>query len=211
MDDEIGIVEQEYAHFDDTDSRVSVPQYMREIIAEFTTLARRSPDINQRSGVSLRVSIANYETMLSAAFKRSLRHNEPASPRVSDLPALVASTTGKIEMESVEEGREFRVIEDLVKKAVLNTFGRYYQPRQFADLTDLFEEGLTIECGSDKSSTDYLHGYAGIGEAAELIKDIEQSEEAAAIASALEFILEGLHLNRRLNCDRVGGQYIYSG
>ncbi|MXY46781.1 MAG: magnesium chelatase [Chloroflexi bacterium] len=211
LDDEIGIVEQEYAHFDDTDSRVSVPQYMREIIAEFTTLARRSPDINQRSGVSLRVSIANYETMLSAAFKRSLRHNELASPRVSDLPALVASTTGKIEMESVEEGREFRVIEDLVKKAVLNTFGRYYQPRQFADLTDLFEEGLTIECGSDKSSMDYLHGYAGMGEAADLIKDIEQSEEASAIASAVEFILEGLHLNRRLNCDRVGGQYIYSG
>ncbi|MYC05763.1 MAG: magnesium chelatase [Chloroflexi bacterium] len=211
LDDEIGIVEQEYAHFDDTGSRVSVPRYMREIIAEFTALARRSPDINQRSGVSLRVSIANYETMLSSAFKRSLRHNEPASPRVSDLPALVASTTGKIEMESVEEGREFRVIEDLVKKAVLNTFGRYYQPRQFADLTDLFEEGLTIECGSDKSSADYLSGYAGMGEAAELIKEIEQSEEAAAIASAVEFILEGLHLNRRLNCDRVGGQYIYSG
>ena len=211
LDDEIGIIEQEYAQFDDTDSRVSVPQYMREIIAEFTALARRSPDINQRSGVSLRVSIANYETMLSAAFKRSLRHNEPAAPRVSDLPALVASTTGKIEMESVEEGREFRVIEDLVKKAVLNTFGRYYQPRQFAELTDLFEEGLTIECGSDKSSTDYLNGYAGMGEAAELIKEIEQSEEAAAIASAVEFILEGLHLNRRLNCDRVGGQYIYSG
>ncbi len=211
LDDEVGIVEQEYAHFDDTGSRVSVPQYMREIIAEFTALARRSPDINQRSGVSLRVSIANYETMLSAAFKRSLRHNEPASPRVSDLPALVASTTGKIEMESVEEGREFRVIEDLVKKAVLNTFGRYYQPRQFADLTDLFEEGLTIECGSDKSSADYLSGYAGMGEAAELIKEIEQSEEAAAIASAVEFILEGLHLNRRLNCDRVGGQHIYSG
>ena len=211
LDDEIGIMEQEYARFDDTSSRVSVPQYMREIIAEFTALARRSPDINQRSGVSLRVSIANYETMLSAAFKRSLRHNEPASPRVSDLPALVASTTGKIEMESVEEGREFRVIEDLVKKAVLNTFGRYYQPRQFADLTDLFEEGLTIECGSDKSSADYLHGYAGMGEAADLIKDIEQSEEEAAIASAVEFILEGLHLNRRLNCDRVGGEYIYSG
>ena len=211
LDDEIGIIEQEYAQFDDTGSRVSVPQYMREIIAEFTALARRSPDINQRSGVSLRVSIANYETMLSAAFKRSLRHNEPASPRVSDLPALIASTTGKIEMESVEEGREFRVIEDLVKKAVLNTFGRYYQPRQFAELTDLFEEGLTIECGSDKSSADYLNGYAGMGEAAELIKEIEQSEDAAAIASAVEFILEGLHLNRRLNCDRVGGQYIYSG
>ena len=160
LDDEIGIVEQEFSNFEDTQSRVRVPEYMKEVIAEITSLARRSPDINQRSGVSLRVSIANYETMLSAAFKRSLRHNEPASPRVSDLPAIVASTTGKIEMESVEEGREYRVIDDLVKKAVLNVFGQYYQARQFADLTELFEEGLTIETGNDKPSSEYLTGYA---------------------------------------------------
>lgn len=211
LEDEIGIVEQEYTHFEDTHSRVRVPRYMSEIIAEITALARRSPDINQRSGVSLRVSIANYETILSAAFKRSLRHDEPASPRVSDLPSIVASTTGKIEMESVEEGREYRVIEDLVKKAVLNTFGRYYQARQFADLTEQFEEGLLMETGSDKPSSEYMGGYANMGEAADLIKEIEQSEEPAAIASALEFVLEGLHLNRRLNCDRVGDQYIYSG
>ena len=211
LDEEIDIVEQEYANFEDTHSSVKVPHYMKEIVAEITALARRSPDINQRSGVSLRVSIANYETILSAAFKRSLRHGEPASPRVSDLPAIVASTTGKIEMESVEEGRELRVIDDLVKKAVLNTFGRYYQARQFADLTQQFEEGLTIETGSDVPSSDYLSSYAHMGEATELIKDIEESEDAAAIASAVEFILEGLHLNRRLNCDRVGGQYIYSG
>ena len=211
LDEEMGIVEQEYSHFDDTHSRVRVPGYMKEVIAEVTALARRSPDINQRSGVSLRVSIANYETILSAAFKRSLRHNEPASPRVSDLPAIVASTTGKIEMESVEEGREYKVIDDLVKKAVLNTFGRYYQARQFADLTERFEDGLLIETGNDKPSSDYMSGFAGMGEACELIKEIEQSDEPAAIASAVEFILEGLHLNRRLNCDRVGGQYIYSG
>ncbi len=211
LDDEIGIVEQEYSNFEDTQNRVRVPGYMKEVIAEITSLARRSPDINQRSGVSLRVSIANYETMLSAAFKRSLRHNEPASPRVSDLPSIMASTTGKIEMESVEEGREYRVIDDLVKKAVLNVFGQYYQARQFADLTERFEEGLTIETGNDKPSSEYLTGYTDMGDAAELIREIEQSEEAAAIASAVEFILEGLHLNRRLNCDRVGGQYIYSG
>ena len=211
LDDEIGIVEQEFSNFEDTQSRVRVPEYMKEVIAEITSLARRSPDINQRSGVSLRVSIANYETMLSAAFKRSLRHDEPASPRVSDLPSIVASTTGKIEMESVEEGREYRVIDDLVKKAVLNVFGQYYQARQFADLTERFEDGLTIETGNDKPSSDYLTGYADMGDAAELIKEIEQSDEAPAIASAVEFVLEGLHLNRRLNCDRVGGQYIYSG
>ena len=210
LDEEIGIIEQEYNRFEDTQSRVKTPRYMKEIIAEFTALARRSPDVNQRSGVSLRVSISNYETILSAAFKRSLRHKEAASPRISDLSAIVASTTGKIELESVEEGREFRVIEDLVKKSVLNTFGRYYQARQFSDLTERFEDGLIVETGSDIPSAQYAHAYANIGEAARLIKRIEKSEEPAAVASAIEFVLEGLHLNRRLNCDRAGGQYIYS-
>ena len=210
LDEEIGIMEQEYNRFDDTQRSVETPRYMKEIIAEFTALARRSPDVNQRSGVSLRVSISNYETILSAAFKRSLRHKEAASPRISDLSAIVASTTGKIELESVEEGREFRVIEDLVKKSVLNIFGRYYQARQFSDLTERFEDGLVVETGSDIPSAQYAHAYANIGEAAALIKAIEQSEEPAAVASAIEFVLEGLHLNRRLNCDREGGQYIYS-
>ena len=211
LDEEIRIVEQECARFEDADSLVATPRYMKEIIAEFTALARRSPDVNQRSGVSLRVSIANYETMAAAAFKRALRHGEPASPRVSDLAAITASTTGKIELESVEEGREFKVIEDLVKKAVLNVFGKYYRARQFGGLTERFEEGLVMETGSDLPSSRYAQAYADMGDAAALIKRVEPSEDPAALASAIEFVLEGLHLNRRLNCDRQGGLAVYSG
>ena len=92
---EIDIVEQEYSNFPDTSKKVAVPEYMKEVIAEITALARRSPEINQRSGVSVRVSISNYETLLGKAFKRSLRMKEPASPRISDLPAIVASHHGQ--------------------------------------------------------------------------------------------------------------------
>ena len=129
---------------------------MKEVIAEVTALARRSPEINQRSGVSLRVSIANYETLLGNAFKRSLRQREPASPRVSDLRVIVPSTSGKIELESVEEGREFKVVEDLIKKAVLNVFGQYYSAKEFDDLIARFEEGLVVEAGGATPSADYV-------------------------------------------------------
>ncbi|MDA0770498.1 MAG: magnesium chelatase [SAR202 cluster bacterium Casp-Chloro-G4] len=207
---EMGIVEQEYTRFDDTSEQVTVPDYMKELVAEITALARRSPDVNQRSGVSLRVSIANYETVLSSAFKRSLKHKEKAAPRVSDLPAIVASTLGKLEMESVEEGREFKVVEELTKKAVLNTFGRHFKPRDFEDLVAKFEEGFTLETGSDIPSSDYVKNLPQIGEASKLIKRIEPSEDPAAIASAMEFILEGLHLNRRINRDQSGGHMIYT-
>ncbi len=211
LEQEIQIVEQEYIRFPDSEKQVTVPQYMKEIVVEITSLARRSPEINQRSGVSLRVSIANYETLLSSAFKRGLRHREPASPRVSDLPSLVASTTGKIELESVEEGREAKVVEDLVKKAVLNVFGRYYNAREFDSLVARFEQGLVFETGGDIPSSAYVKKLPQLGNLAELVKRIEPSNEPQAIASAVEFILEGLHLNRRLNRDRVAGKFVYRG
>ena len=208
---EIQIMEQEHTTFEDSAQSVNVPQYMKEVIAEITTLARRSPEINQRSGVSLRVSIANYETVIGSAFKRSLRLHEKASPRVSDLPAIVASTNGKVEMESVEEGREFKVVDGLVKKAVQNTFGRYYSPREFSAVLTRFEEGLAIETGAGVPSNDYAEKLPQMANMREMLNRIEESDDPAAVASAVEFILEGLYLNRRLNRDQTGGHIIYSG
>ena len=208
---EIQIMEQEHTTFDDSAQLVNVPHYMKEVIAEITSLARRSPEINQRSGVSLRVSIANYETVIGSAFKRSLRLGESASPRISDLPAIVASTNGKVEMESVEEGREFKVVDGLVKKAVQNTFGRYFSPREFSAVLTRFEEGLAIETGTHVSSGNYAEKLPQMANMREMVNRIEESDDPAAIASAVEFVLEGLYLNRRLNRDQTGGHIIYSG
>jgi hypothetical protein len=80
---------------------------MAEVVAELSQLARQSPHLNQRSGVSVRLTIANYETLVANATRRALRNGESeAVPRVSDLQALVSSTQGKVEIESLEEGRE---------------------------------------------------------------------------------------------------------
>ena len=208
---EIEIMEQEHTRFDDSADAVDVPQYMKEVVAEITSLARRSPEINQRSGVSLRVSIANYETIIGSAFKRSLRLGESASPRVSDLPSIVASTNGKVEMESVEEGREFKVVDGLVKKAVQNTFSRYFSPREFDAVLMRFEEGLTVEAGTETPSTSYVERLPQMANMNEMVTRIEPSGEPQAVASAIEFILEGLYLNRRLNRDQTAGHIVFSG
>ena len=87
--------------------RVTVPDYMTEIVATLSHLARSSPHINQRSGVSVRFTITNHEVMVANATRRALRHGEKdVAPRVSDLEALPASMMGKIEIESLEEGRD---------------------------------------------------------------------------------------------------------
>ena len=80
---------------------VIVPAYMQEVLGEMTQLARRSPRLNQRSGVSVRLTIANYETLVANALRRALRTGESVVvPRVSDLAALLPSTQGKIEVEA---------------------------------------------------------------------------------------------------------------
>ena len=117
IEEEIDIMEQERNLFPDED-KVYVPSFMTEIVAEVTARARGSNEINQRSGVSVRVSISNYETLISNALRRSIRLGESiACPRVSDLPYLIASLGGKIELETFGEGREDRLVEDLTKRA----------------------------------------------------------------------------------------------
>ena len=203
IEHEMDIMEQERARFPNEGS-VQVPDYMREVIAELTSLARRSSDINQRSGVSVRVSIANYETLISNALRRSIRLGEDTvSPRVTDLPFLVASFSGKVELETFEEGREARIMEDLAKRAVLNVFNRRFNPDDLEELVYHFEGGAAVETGSALPSAHYAA-------LAELIPSLKQAVDALGggesretAASGVEFVLEGLHLNRRLNCDRT--------
>jgi len=116
---EMDIMEQERGIFRDEEYDTLVPSYMREIVAEATHLARKSPEISQRSGVSVRVSVANYENMLSSALRRAIRlHERQVSPRISDLTAMVQSTGGKIELETVGDRDEEKVIDKLLQKAV---------------------------------------------------------------------------------------------
>ena len=211
-EDEVQIMEQERVTFADMEEQVAVPGFMKDIVAEVTSLARRSGDINQRSGVSVRVSIANYESIISNAYKRALRFGEgKVVPRISDLAAIVPSTMGKIELETMEDGREEKVLEDITKRAVLNIFGRYVDMEEMEGIVESFEEGMVVETGSDRPSMEYVSLLGEVEAFDEPIRRLGADNTHGIIASAMEFILEGLHLKRRLNKDRVGGRYHYSG
>ncbi len=210
VEDEIKIVDQEAAKPTEVGYRVVVPPYMKELIGEVTSLARRSPDINQRSGVSVRVSICNYENMVSNAVRRAIRlGEETAVPRITDLQYILASTAGKLELESIEEGRETRVLDELIKKASLTTFSRYFTVQEFDPVIRKFEEGAVVETSHTMPSKDYIKKMREVSGLAESIRRLEAEESPASIASAMEFIFEGLHLSRRLNRDKIEGTYRY--
>src|SRR5262249_21504611 len=137
---EISIMEQESTAFEDGELEISVPTYMKEALAELTHLARQNPDISQPSGLSVRVRICTDENVISNAVRRSIRLREKqVVPRVSDFPAVIASTAGKIELETVGDTKEDRVIDKMIQGAVLNTFNRYFDVTDFDDLFEGFE------------------------------------------------------------------------
>ncbi|MCA1830113.1 MAG: sigma 54-interacting transcriptional regulator [Actinobacteria bacterium] len=208
--DEIEIMEQE-SKPPAPGIAVSVPPFIAEVIAEFTHQLRRSPHVNQRSGVSVRFSIGGLETIRASAVRRAIRTGEEeAVPRLSDLPAVISSSMGRVEFESFEEGREPEILDQLARKAVLDVFRRRLGGFDFASLLSSFDGGGTVDTGDLVPSADLLKQLGDVP--GSLLKRLGVSHESPALAaSAFEFALEGLHLSRRLNKARTATGARYGG
>jgi magnesium chelatase subunit I len=208
--DEITIIKQEHHDYAGTGIKTFVPPYMEEIIAEITQLSRKNPDINQRSGVSVRVSIMNYETIVSNAVRRAVLSGEKlAVPRISDLPYISASMGSKIELEGFEENKEGKIIEDLARQAVLNIFNRHFSTSQMEHPAAQFKNGFGIEVSDMMPAKKYTANLQKYSALADAVKKIAKSEQPEILASAVEFILEGLYVNNKLNKTRSAGKNIY--
>jgi len=213
VETEMQIVQQEARPASIGDVAVTYPSFMEEIVAEISHSARANANVSQRSGVSVRVSVSNQELLAANAVRRGLRAGETAvAPRVSDLDALVASTAGKIEIESVDDGREGVVFEQILRGSVLQVFKRRVSGDKTREVVAAFEAGAVANTGEDVSSADLLAFAAQVPELRTLAVTLGDGDESpAAVASAVEFVLEGLHLAKRLNKDSHGGRAVYRG
>jgi len=185
---------------------VVLPRFMSEIIEEVVRLARHSPHVSQASGVSVRTSIANAETVTSNAERRAIVSGEKhIVPRVCDLNFLVASCRGKIEMTLAEEdGAEDKLIQSIVGEAVKNVFNRIADMDDYETITQQFQGNLTFPSGDDISAEEFVANMKlvkGLPQAAtRLAKEMElDPNDNAVLASVSEFILEGLYVNNRLS------------
>ena len=199
---------------DPTGVAVTVPSFMTRIVVALTRAARSSSHVSQRSGVSVRLSISNTETMVANSVRRTLRAgSDHAVPRVTDLEALTSSTSGKVEIETLEEGREAEILERLVHSAVLSVFKDSVPPDLHRAVVDAFDEDLVVDVGDDVADTDYAGLLATVpaltAPVQALLADDEAAESPAMVASAVELVLEGLHLSKRLNKDAQGPRAQY--
>jgi magnesium chelatase subunit I len=213
---EVEIIHQEARPASTAGVDVRVPAFMDEVIATFSHLARASNNISQRSGVSVRLSVSNHEIMVANAVRRALRAGDSVvSPRVSDLEALAASTSGKVEVEVLEDGREGAILDHLVKSAVLQVYKRMATPTTVSveavnEVLAAFESGVIAHTGDDVTSTQLVSLLEEVPSLRSVVNVFTGGDESpAVVASAVEFALEGLHLSKRLNKDSSGPRATY--
>jgi magnesium chelatase subunit I len=192
---------------------VRVPGFMKEVLAELTAELRRSPHVNHRSGVSVRYSIGALETLAAAAVRRAARAGEPeAVPRPCDLPAVLEASLGRVEFDTLEEGREEEILVRALASAILKVYRRRLSGYDWGPIVTRFGEGFTAHTTDLMPASELLDQFGELPGLARLLSRLGIEEESpGAAASALEFALEGLHFSRRLNKDSRGrvGAYVY--
>ena len=212
IEEEIAIVEQEAPMAERSDLPIRIPQFLKEIVAHLTMEARTSSEINQASGVSVRVTINNYETLVSNAEKRAVRTGEPEIvPRLSDLPSVAASTIGKIELEYAGEDKGAGdLVERLISRAIVKVWDTYLTLESCERIVSHFEAGWGVEVSDRMRADEYQEGLRQIPGLQEVVaRLVGPVESPGLLAAATELVLEGLHLHQKLNRDREGGRSSY--
>lgn len=186
---------------------VEIPRYVHEVIEEMVRLARNSPHISQQSGVSVRTSISALEVVVANAERRAVLCDEPAIvPRVSDLGHVLAACRGKIElMLSEDENAEDKLVRALVGEAIKNTAEDYVELHDLEDVIAGFLGGkMNVEVGDDMPAAEVIDNTRRVRglhrSAASVCRQTEADPgNPLHLASAIEFVLEALHVNDRLS------------
>jgi magnesium chelatase subunit I len=218
LHDELMLIAQESAVlWSDTDHAAPlVPSHLLEVLGRFARAVRDAPQVDQRSGVSARFAIAAVETVAAAAVRRAaLVHEDAAVARICDLPAVIPASRGKVEFDDADEGREFEVLEHLLRRAIVETYRSRLAGMDLRPLQDRFDGGLTVSTGDTVAAQDLLTQLGPVPVLSGLLDRLEpdgvgEGPTAIGVAAAvLEFALEGLYLNRRLAKDSDGTRTVY--
>ncbi len=194
-----------------SEPKIVVPNFIEEIIEEITNQARSSHLINQKSGVSARLSIANYETAVSSARRRSLYLGEESGVvRVTDLGNLFTSSSGKIELDPYRDEAitEYQVIMKLIDLATKTVFEEHFPPKKyskdFEEITKQVYSAQKLEISDSMPASEYKNILKVVPGIWELLHESKLDIDDRLLASGIEFILEGLVSLKKLSRRRLG-------
>lgn len=208
----IRIVDQESEVELDGEFPVTVPYFMKEVCQQITVQARKSKYVDQQSGVSARLSIANYRTMVSSARQRGILLGEvPAVPRISDLGHLYTSSLGKLELDLMgsHQMTERQVLDGIIAEAISAVFDEYVTEHGLDEISEIFSKGMRIEVGDMVPSSQYAEILKRVPQVWEKAFEVNASENEAVRASCVEFVLAGLYARDRISRAQHHGQTTY--
>ena len=218
LEDELSMVAQEAAVLWDGSPHAAplVPSHLLDVVGRFARAVRDAPQVDQRSGVSARFAIAAVETVAASAVRRAAITGEAAAvARIADLASVVPASLGKVEFDDADEGREFEVLEHLLRRAIAETSRARLAGLDLRPLQEKFDAGLLVESGDTVSADRLLSQIGSVPGLSELLERLEPDgvgEGPAAVgvaASVVEFALEGLYLNKRLAKESSGNRTVY--
>ena len=191
---------------------IDIPEFMQKVNEELTIQARSSKQINQKSGVSTRFSITNYEVLGASALKRALVKKESvAVARPSDFGNVFSSALGKIELDPYrdESVTEYHILSRLIERAFEKVFSEYFdlesQEEKLSELTREILSAGQIEVSDTMASESYKEILKKVPSLFDFVRDLNLDQESAKMASAIEFVLEGLVGLKKLGRRKSGG------
>jgi magnesium chelatase subunit I len=203
---EIGkkITQQEARLKESQKSTITVNDIAQNLIEQIAVEARKSEYIDAKSGVSARLTISAYETLVAAAERRSILNNESSAvTRIGDFVGVIPAITGKVELvyEGEQEGPGI-VAQNLVSKAIRTQFIEYFpdpdkyrkqkEKSPYKQITTWFSDGHTIDLLHDMKQADFektLHSVPGLPD---LVKAFHKNKDKATQLFLMEFALHGL-------------------
>ncbi|MEM1269421.1 MAG: magnesium chelatase [Bacteroidota bacterium] len=216
----VQITQQEAWQDRDGDVDVIVPHFFRETIEQIAFEARKSEYIDQKSGVSVRLTRSALENLLSAAERRALVNGEAETTvRISDLTHVEPAITGKVELvyEGEQEGAQ-NVARLLIGRAVKSIFLNYFpDPSQkgdgrqpYAKVLAWFASGNRVDLSTNLPFDAYVRALDQVDGLLDVAKRFSKPDGPAETASMMELVLEGLHQHSLLGKDLLESDVKYS-
>jgi magnesium chelatase subunit I len=192
--------------------RLVIPDFIQEVVEQIAFAARESKQIDRRSGVSQRLPISCLENVVSSAERRAtLNGDQKIVPRPSDVYAAMPSITGKLELEYEGEMKGGDVIATtLIKEAIGRVFAARLGGAPTKETVRWFDAGGAIKVADMAPAAEALRSFRGAPGLVEAtaVLGVPEDADPALTASACEFILEGLHVQQKI--DRTQ-QHGYTG
>ncbi|MEO8663949.1 MAG: sigma 54-interacting transcriptional regulator [Ignavibacteria bacterium] len=211
----------------DKKKKIVIPYYFREIIEMTAMQARYSEFVDQKSGVSARLTISSIENLISNAERRAIMNNdEMIMPRMCDVTSILPGITGKVELvfEGEQEGA-IKVAKALISKSVREIYKKYFpdplfkkkkaaQEKEVKDpyheIIEWFQYGGKVNIKDDMTFKDYFTELKKVDGLEKFVKKFPQYYESETeLASLMEFVLDGLHQNSKIAKDEVDSVVMY--